>query len=342
MKKNFLFTAIILLAGMLQNTFSQQRYLDEVFTGVNPSYNIEYGQNFTVLYDPTAPVLQDLVMDVYEPYGDTLQARPLVVYIHTGQFLPLLLNTTPSGDKADSATVEMCRQFAKRGYVACSMDYRTGWSPGGSTQDIRTGTILMAVYRAIQDAKACVRYFRMDASVQGNTFKIDTNRIILCGQGSGGYVALAYNSLDKVSETQLLKFIAAETNSTYGFVAGQSYVDQSLWGDFDGFGGAAGMNNENWPGYSNKVKMVVNMGGAIGDSTWIEAGDAPIVAFHPVNDPFAPYKTGPVIVPTTGQFVIEVSGSYDVIRICNDPSRGNNNAVFVIPYNDPYTTRANS
>ena len=30
------------------------------------------------------------------------------------------------------------------------------------------------------------------------------------------------------------------------------------------------------------------------------AGDVPMVCFHPVTDPFAPYGDGTVIVPTTG------------------------------------------
>lgn len=336
--KNFLrLIALMLVVVVSKNSVAQDRYFNEIFTSTETTSNVVYGQNYGVITG--APVLQPLVMDVYEPTGDVETARPLVIYLHTGSFLPILINGTTTGDMHDSATVENCKQFARRGYVAASMDYRVGWNPIGATQDIRTGTLLMAVYHAIQDAKTCVRYFKMDAKLQGNTFKIDTNKIIIAGQGSGGYVALAYASLDKSSEISLLKFLATQTDLTYGFIAGQPYVNQAVWGDFDGFGGLTGFNQSNWPGYGNKVKMVVNMGGAMGDSTWLEAGDAAMVCFHVPNDPFAPYGYGNVIVPTTGQFVVAVSGSRDVCKIANQ--LGNNN-VFDIPYNDPYTLHANT
>lgn len=336
MKRALLSIVIILAVLLVAQPSSAQRYFEEVFSSTTTTGPVVYGQNYGVLTG--TPAIQPLVMDVYQPSGDTAQARPLVIYLHTGSFLPLLINGTATGDRHDSATVEMCKQFARRGYVAASMDYRLGWNPVGATQDIRTGTLLMAVYRAIQDAKTCVRYFRMDAKVQGNTFKVDTNRIMLVGQGSGGYVCLAYATLDKTAEIQLLKFIAAETDLSYGFVAGQPYVNQALWGDYDGLGGLTGFNQGNWPQYGNDVNMVVNMGGAIGDSSWLEAGDVPMVCFHVTNDPFAPYGNGNVIVPTTGQFVVYVSGSREVVRLAN---QFGNNDVFDIPYNDPYTTRAN-
>ncbi len=329
---------ILFVCLLLQTTnLFAQRYLTEVFPNVTKTPNIIYAQNMSVLTGTPAQV--DLKLDLYEPTGDTETSRPLVLYFHTGSFLPILRNKTATGDRADSATAEMCRQFARRGYVAASVDYRLGWNPLGTTQDIRTGTLLLAVYRAIQDAHACVRYFKKSYSVDGNPYKIDTNKIILCGQGSGGYVALAYVTLDKVSEIQLLKFIAGEDNATYGFTQGQPYVNQTIWGGFDGLNAMTGFGISNNPGYSGRVRMAVNMGGALGDSTWLEAGDVPLVCFHSVNDPFAPYGVGNVTVPTTGQFVVDVIGSHAIIK--RSKGFGNQN-VFNIPYNDPYTTRANA
>ena len=71
----------------------------------------------------------------------------------------------------------MCTQFAKKGYVVAAISYRTGWNPQGD-QDTRTGTILNAVYRAMQDTKNAVRFFRHNASVASNAYKIDTNKIV--------------------------------------------------------------------------------------------------------------------------------------------------------------------
>lgn len=329
-----------------------QRYLQEVFSSLNITYNKAYGQNYSFITG--APVLDSLRMDIYEPSGDTASLRPLVIYFHTGSFLPLLINRTPTGDMRDSATAEMCRQFAKRGYVTVSMDYRVGWNPVATEQDIRTGTLLQAVFRAYQDGKACVRYFKMTVKEMGNPWKIDTNRIILCGQGSGGYLALAYATLDDVSEISLLKFIASASFPDYGIFQGAPYVLTDIWGDLEGFGGDPAFNHDNWPGYTSNVHFVINMGGAMGDSSWLEDGDVPMLAFHSVNDPFAPFGLGtvdvpcsipcscPVIVPTTGQFVVNVAGSYCILEK-SDEEFENNAAMH--PYTDtatdPYSVRAN-
>ncbi len=332
---------IIACLTMISISGFGQRYLNEIFTNADLTItpNVVYGNNFQFLTG--APVATDLLMDVYEPNQsiDPLSNRPVIVYLHTGSFLPPIVNGTPTGWRYDSTVVENCKQFARRGYVAIAATYRMGWNPVAVDQDVRTGTLLQAVYRSIQDAKACVRYIYKTSSGGGNTFGIDTNAIILGGQGSGGYIALAYATLDKTSEINLPKFLSNTNNATYGFVQGQSYINQSLIGDFDGFGGNPALNNaNNSVGYSDVVHFAFNLGGAIGDSIWLEPGDVPMVAFHVIGDPFAPYDNGVVIVPTTGQFVVNVSGSATVIRKANQ--FGNNNCFINAGFTDPYTVRA--
>lgn len=325
MKKLVLFTMAI---GLIGSAFAQTRYVDEVFTNVTVSSDVVYGTNITVMGGSPAP--EQLKMDVYAPSGDTLSERPVVVYVHTGSFLPVPFNGGCTGSKLDSAVVEMCTQFAKRGFVAAAIDYRLGWNPIGN-QDERTGTLINAVYRGLQDTKNAVRYFRYSQDSLSNPYKIDPNQIMVVGQGSGGYIALAYATLDKPGEITLPKFI--------DFNTGDPYVDTTLSGNYDGLGGM-GLNLENYPSYSSDVCMVANLGGALGDSTWLEAGDVPMVAFHCPNDIFAPYGYGAVIVPTTGGFVVNVSGSYDAIRRAN---RLGNNDVFVSAgFSDAYTNAANA
>ncbi|MCC7231848.1 MAG: T9SS type A sorting domain-containing protein [Bacteroidia bacterium] len=331
------------ILGLTGHSALAQRFLSEVFPSVNVTSDVVYGNNITI-YPSGIPTSEDLKMDVYEPSGvaDPLTERPLIIYIHTGSFIPAVFNQNPTGAKTDSTCVEMCSQFARRGYVAASMDYRQGWVPTDPDQDVRTGTLLQAVYRGILDVKACVRYFRKDAAINGNTFKVDTNTVILMGQGTGGYLALAYVTLDKISEIQLSKFLSGSNNALYGFQIGQPYVNQAILGDFDGYGGVPQANNpNNSVGYGNKVSFCVNMGGALGDSSWLEAGDVPMVAFHVTNDPFAPYGDGPVYVPTQPpQFVVDVSGSQTVITNAN--ALGNNDCFNSAGFTDPYTLRANA
>ncbi len=322
----------LVAASLFATNAMAQRYVTNVFPNIKTTSNVVFGQNFSVLTGQ--PVLSDLRLDFYEPDGDTSTSRPLVVYLHTGSFLPKGINQLPTGSKTDSAAVEMCMQFAKKGYVVAAVAYRTGWNPQGD-QDTRTGTILNAVYRAMQDTKTAIRYFRYMGATNPGTYKVDTNRIVICGQGSGGYVALAAATLNKVSEIQLQKFIN-QTNNT-------PYVLQQVVGDFDGFGGNPVANKgDNYVGYSSKANMVVNFGGAMGDSSWLEAGDIPIVSIQGKLDPFAPYTTGGVFVPGTNPplFVVEVSGARDISRRAD--RLGVNNDLKSPAFNDPYTTAANN
>jgi len=338
MKKIILLLAAWALTFYCPVIYAQERYYDEVFTNVDVASNLAYGINYNFLLGPTSPFPDSLRMDVYQPSGDTLSNRPLIVYIHTGSFLPVIQNGNPTGIKTDSATVEMCKEFARRGYVVAAIDYRLGWNPLSTVQDVRTGSLLQAVYHSLQDAKTCVRYFERDAVTLGNSFGIDTGKIAIGGQGSGGYIALAYQTLHDPAQILLEKFIAQNANTDYHWVANGPYVDQTFWGDYEGLGGDPNFNISNWPGYSSNIRMVFNMGGALGDSSWLQPGNVPVVCFHVPNDPYAPYGFGLVVVPFFNYPVVEVAGSREIVRIANELGI---NDPFNIPYNDPYTTRAN-
>ncbi len=309
---------------------AQSRYLDEVFTDVDITLDVTYAQNYSFLSG--SPALQDLQMDVYEPADDTTGgtyfdgARPVVIFMHPGSFLPKGLNTLPFGDNRDSSVVEICTQFAKRGFVAVALTYRIGWNPFGSSDVERAKTIINAVYRAQQDARSAIRYFRKDAATT-NIYKIDPYRVIVGGTNSGGYVALAVNSLNKTTELNLLKFLDGN---------GNSFVDQSVTGGFYGEGGRVGFNSVSNIGYSSAPQVVLNMGGATGDTTWIEAGEAPIVSFHGENDPLTPYGTAVVIVSSTQQAVVEVSGSFSISSAANRLGL-QDKLVPTVPFTDSYT-----
>ena len=304
------------------HSYAQYRYLDEVFTDVTVESDVKYGENYSVLTG--VPVLEDLLMDVYMPDGDTEAKRPLVIIAHSGSFLPAGL-FLPFGTKGDSSAVEMCTQFAKRGWVAVAMNYRIGWNPLAPEQQDRAGTIMTAVYRSAQDARTCVRFFQDDAA-NANTYMVDPTKITVGGSNSGGYTALAVAYLDKVEEINLFKFQDS---------LGNSLVDQALWGGFYGEGGTPGYNNYSNPGHSSEIQLVFNLGGAIGDTSWMEAGDIPVVAFHGEKDVTTPYLTDIVIVAATGMPVVEVSGSYDVAGSAN--SLGLNQGFIDAGFDDPYT-----
>ena len=95
----------------------------------------------------------------------------------------------------------------------------------------------------------------------------------------------------------------------------------------------------NWTGYSSEFHLCVNVAGALGDLSWLEAGDMPVISYHVPTDPFAPYESAVLVVPTTNDPIVEVQGSKSVAEKANDT--GNNDVLGTFPglADDPYTTK---
>lgn len=360
----------LLLVLMMTGTAvlqAQVRYVDEIFSNADivDTTDLVYGANFNPYLDPALvggqTQVQPLQCDVYlpSPLVDTVTKRPVIIYFHTGSFLPPSVTNGCTGTKEDSAAVRICKKFARHGFVAISATYRLGWLANSSNLDLRRGTNLLAVYYSIQDAKTLVRFLNLTNAL-GNPLNIDTDNIILLGQGSGGYTTLAYASIDNLDEvTTPTKFQYQGNVGIFGqpVSPGDPYVDTTLFGDWDGFGGAAtiigqnpiglpiidttqpGRNIENHVGASDDVLMVANMGGALGDSAWIDAGEVPMVSLHSRFDFFAPYIEGMVQVPVGQQFfpVVYVQGSHWAIERAN--ALGNNDIFLNANYTDPLWTK---
>jgi len=337
MKK--LITPLILCLVIGSSAQTQIRYIDEVFGSFDLTSNILYGTNLSVLgaaqgipYIPTGVgTIPALVFDFYEPTGDVEAERPLIIFLHTGTFAPIIYNGNPTGMRQDFATQRMCESFAKRGYTVANLEYRLGWNPTAPTQAERAASLMKAVFRAIQDVKGAVRYFRDDYENNTNSYRIDTSKIVLCGQGSGGWIALAYASIDKLQEIQLPKFLDL-TNPMNPI----PLIDTAEIGDWNGYGGL--YNLENYAGFSNDVHMVCTMGGGLGDLSWLEAGDVPVAAVHCPTDPVAVYTTGDVSIAQIGIITTDISGSHNVLKKAN--ALGNNNVLSNAYINDVYTTAA--
>ncbi|MFN5885191.1 MAG: alpha/beta hydrolase [Bacteroidota bacterium] len=113
MKKGLLICATLLVYTL---TSAQTRFRDSVFASIKVDSNVAYGTNNTFLGVP-----QNLVMDIYQPEGDTANSRPVIVIAHGGSFI--------NGDRRLPDVVHLCKQFAKRGYVTASIQYRQGINP---------------------------------------------------------------------------------------------------------------------------------------------------------------------------------------------------------------------
>jgi hypothetical protein len=353
---------LLICSLMVSVTAVAQRYTTEIFNDneIIVSSDVNYGVNFNPYVDSAmlgGTNLQPLQADFYmpSPTADTTTNRPVVIVWHTGSFLPKGLNGSPLGTRQDSAVVEMCRRFAKMGYVSIAASYRLGWLANSTNLDVRRGSNLLAVYYSIQDAKALVRYLNLTQMGAGNPYGINASNTIMVGQGSGGYLTFAYATIDKHSEVAgPSKFKYQDSTGIFGqpVLPGDAYVDTSIVGDIDGYGAevvitgqnilglptmdysSPGRNYINHAGMPDDILMAINMGGAMGDGAWLEQGDVPMLSIHSKFDFFAPYDTGMVYVPIGQQFfpVVSVTGSYAAIKAAN--AFGNNDIFLNENYTD--------
>ncbi len=320
MQKIYFVVFFLLLSFWSQ---AQERFLDPMFN-VDVERSVPYGNNISILTG--APLPQDLVMDVYTPMDDTNTSRPVILIAHTGSFLPPLFNGGITGATTDSTTVVLCRELASRGYVAIAYTYRLGWLPTSPDQNVRTATLLQAAYRGIQDTRTAIRYLRRTVAEDGNPMGIDPDNIGVGGVGTGGYLALGAGTLYDFEEVTLDKFIDDVTLTPF--------IDSTIFGNLFGDTDAA-LCTANHPGFNSEVDFVFNMGGALGDENWVDGGDvreAMITGVHATNDIFAPFTNGPVIVPTTNEFVVNVAGTHAAVSAANATGR---NDRFTDILNDP-------
>ncbi|HEY8544356.1 MAG TPA: alpha/beta hydrolase [Acidimicrobiales bacterium] len=173
---------VLLLAGcdlrlLVPDGPAPLRYRDEIFTTVDVTRDVPYGS----AVDQNGQQVT-LLLDVYEPAGDTVDARPAIVWVHGGGF--------SQGSKTSPELVEQANLFARKGYLNVSITYRL-W-PGGCFPV--TAQCVQAIVDAKHDAQAAVRYLRAHAAELG----VDPDRIAIAGTSAGAITALnvAYGSDD--------------------------------------------------------------------------------------------------------------------------------------------------
>jgi para-nitrobenzyl esterase len=267
------------------------RYHDFIFTAADTTKNIIYGSSIT--YSGST---QSQKLDVYKPHGDTDTLRPLIIWAHPGSFV--------SGDKSDAEMARICTDFAKMGYVTASINYRLFMTNLISSNGPDSNDAGAAVMRGVHDGKAAVRFFRKNFTEGGNTYGIDTSQIFFGGLSAGGFIALHLAYMDQLSE---FPSYIDTTGTTSGSVTGQ----KGLHGGIEGLSGN--------PGYSSKVKAILNLSGALSDTAWIHAGDTPLICTHATGDGTVPFGSSLIYLNPPNTYPIQVvDGSSSVIERANE------------------------
>ena len=173
-------TSIIVAVNLFaQQQYTPDRYRHAIFNQVTVQNDVQYGSAPQWVWPYWNETLR---LDVYQPTGDVVINRPLIIFAHAGGFL--------NGSKGVDNMIAICDSFARKGYVTASLDYRKGFNPLDGQSAER------AVYRGIQDGKAAVRYFKENAALYG----IDTNYVYFGGMSAGGFMAVHVAYMDLESE----------------------------------------------------------------------------------------------------------------------------------------------
>ncbi len=236
--------------------FSQNcgnRFYDEVFDDIDFELAIPYGEAIQPnILNPNAT--QSLALDFYEPAGDTMAARPLIIWAFGGSFV--------FGSSLSPDIVQLCNYFSRLGYVNASIDYRLSTN---LIFDNSTENAYRAVMKSTHDFKAAVRFFYKDA-LTNNEYRIDTSRIYIGGVSAGAIAAVHLAYLDDMNE-----------------------IPSEIIDEFLEHGGLEG--NSGNEGYNSEIAGVINLSGGIKDTTWITSGNVPIVSLHGTEDGTVPYST---------------------------------------------------
>ena len=253
--KKITYIATLLVTNFL---FAQcdGRYETEIFNQVDIT---------TVTYSD----IHNLSMDIYEPVGDDVTNRPLIIFAHGGTFI--------TGSKDNATMVDLCEAFAKRGYVTASINYRLAEDIVGFFNQFIFYTDTQMAYEvvlnAVMDGKAAIRYFRKDVVENGNTYGIDPNQIWAGGNSAGGVLFLHAGHVLTIEEF------------TNPLDANRASI---AMGVFETIGGGIEGNSGN-PGYSSELSGVISLAGALHRSEYIDSYDIPSVLCHGDADGVVPY-----------------------------------------------------
>lgn len=193
-----------------------------------------------------------LYMDFFEPKDDTASVRPAIMVLYGGSFV--------TGSRKDTLVTAFSNYFARCGYAVFAIDYRIGVNKASILPKME---IPMALYRAIQDSRAAIRFIRKNA----DSFKVDTTKLFALGYSAGAVTLLHHAYVDTAEAAQNLIFSLAAKKL-------------GVLDDADNLQ------------YSSKINCVVNCCGAIADTTWVKSGDASIISFHGTKDQIVPYGVG--------------------------------------------------
>jgi len=247
---SILLFGIVFLSACDQETPVYQdpyRYSRPVFDSVKVSRDIHYrtAETFSGQAIP-------LFFDFHEPYGDSLDQRPLIVLMHGGGFI--------EGHRGwmDS----LAGIFPQYGYCCANISYRL-YDAGSyplNNEDFTTSFLL-----AREDLIEAVNFFAYlpDGDLR---FRIDVDNIFIAGASAGAIGALHAIPINITESSNPVLLSIAEK-----------------MGDVPG---------PNLDGPVVYPRGILSFAGAVLDTTWITPEYPPVLLVHGTSDHIVPYAEG--------------------------------------------------
>ena len=222
-------------------SLSMIKYKDQVYT-ISITNNIPYYNNTNASVKS-----KYYLFDLFRPKEDTSGFKPLIIWMHGGGF--------KFGNKKSGGLPLWCREFAKRGYICASINYRLSKKkPLRRFPDLVEGCL-----DATEDLQKAITYFKQNNAL----YKIDTSKIIVAGNSAGGITGLQAVYSSPYEMMQLINKPGYDS-----------------------------LNRNHNPG---SICAVINFWGALFDSNWLKNEKIPIVSVHGEKDRIVKFDhQGPV------------------------------------------------
>lgn len=216
MARCFLY-AMLATAG-LASAATPDAFLTKRFSSVTVTSNVPYAKVVQTTYKTGATTTVTLGLDIYQPAGDATLGRPVIIWVHGGGF-------RQDSTKTQAYIVNYANEFAKRGYVSISIEYRRRFKSGDGHADADVaGT---PEYPALQDATRDARYALEWVRANAATYRIDPNLIFIAGGSAGGRITQTVSQFPGPDAAALYEPDLAKFNSwnRAGVIA-----NATLWG----------------------------------------------------------------------------------------------------------------
>ncbi|SHG02394.1 Carboxylesterase family protein [Salegentibacter echinorum] len=159
----------------------------------------------------------DLKLDIYQPAKDTMQNRPIIIFMHGGGFA--------GGTRTNPNEVNFAKAAARKGYVAVQISYRLTRKGKSFGCDYKAEGKMETFQLAAEDFMDAVNYMVQ----QKDTYRIDPSKVIVGGSSAGAEAVLnaVYNERLMFSDvSRYQNFDFAGVFSLAGALVDARYINE--------------------------------------------------------------------------------------------------------------------